>query len=568
VSVPASGAPVPHVAAPSAAALAAVLEIAADAIITVDEHYRIVQYNRGAEDTFGYPAAEALGRPLELLIPERFRRAHRGHVGDFAAAAHAARRMGERQEIWGLRRGGEEFPAEASIARVDTPGGRLYTVVLRDVTVRHRAALGEHLLAEAGSALARSLDPADTARAAAGAGVPHLADAAVAGLVLSTEGGAGPPVGGASAHADPDVASVLDVLAAEGGVLWRELPAGVVAVEGDAVAGWVAHHAATPAVRAFVRALRPRALLVAPLAAARASPAQVAGPGATHGALTLLALPGGRAPSGRPVFDAADRHLAGVLAERVALAAVAAGLYADARRAVRGRDEVLAVVAHDLRTPLGAVATLARALGDGVRGGTMTREEQLDALATIREAAGLGDRLIRDLLDAALLDAGRLRVDRRPVGPATVVNDAVALFAAAAASRGVTLAGEAAPGLCDVDADRARLVQAVANLVDNALRYTPVGGRVTVTARPAPADRGAGHVAFVVADTGTGIAAEDLPHLFDPGWHARRRERGAGSGLGLRIARGLALAHGGELHAERAPGQGAVFTLTVPAAAA
>ncbi len=570
----------PAVAPPSAAALAAVLEIAADAVITVDAEYRIVQYNRGARDIFGYEADEVVGGPLERLIPERFRAAHRGHVTTFAAAAHTARRMGERQEIWGLRRDGTEFPADASIARVDTPGGRLYTVVLRDVTARHRADEGERMLAAAGSALARSLDPADTARAAAAAGVPRLADAAVVGLWGGAAAGAEsadrltderydpgvaePPAAAASRHPDADVASLLDALAAEGGVLWRDLPAGAgpVAVEGGAVAGWVARHAATPTVRALVRALRPRALLVAPLAPGAPPAGAPAAP--PPGALTLFALHGGGA--GAPAFDAADRALAAALAERVALAAVAARLYADARRAVRARDEVLAVVAHDLRTPLGAVATLARALHDGVRDATVSRAEQLDGLATIREAAGLGDRLIRDLLDAALIDAGRLRVDRRPVAPATVVAGALALFAGAVAARGITLVDAVAPGLPDVEADGARLVQAVANLVENAIRHTPAGGRVTVAARPA-SDGGAAAVAFVVADTGSGIAAEDLPHLFDARWHARRRARGTGSGLGLRIARGLARAHGGDLRAASAPGAGATFTLTVPAAA-
>jgi signal transduction histidine kinase len=353
-------------------------------------------------------------------------------------------------------------------------------------------------------------------------------------------------------------------------VLWRDLPAGAgpVAVEGEAVAGWVARHAATPTVRALVRALRPRALLVAPLMPGTPPAGAPAAP--PPGALTLFALHGGAAGggagAGAPAFDAADRALAAALAERVALAAVAARLYADARRAVRARDEVLAVVAHDLRTPLGAVATLARAVHDGVRDGTVSRAEQLGGLATIREAAGLGDRLIRDLLDAALIDAGRLRVDRRPVAPATVVAGALALFTGAVTARGITLVDAVAPGLPDVEADGARLVQAVANLVENAIRHTPAGGRVTVAAGPAPEGPAAG-VAFVVADTGGGIAAEDLPHLFDPRWHARRRARGAGSGLGLRIARGLARAHGGDLRAESAPGAGARFTLTVPAAA-
>src|ERR1043165_2597004 len=105
-----------------------ILSIAADAIITVDDAQRIVHFNRGAEEIFGYPAAEAIGQPLTMLIPGRFSATHAGHMQRFAHAPETARRMGERREIFGLRRGGVEFPAEASISKLDTANGMLFTV--------------------------------------------------------------------------------------------------------------------------------------------------------------------------------------------------------------------------------------------------------------------------------------------------------------------------------------------------------------------------------------------------------------------------------------------------------
>ena len=115
-----------------------IINISADAIISIDEKQRIVLFNKGAEEIFGWSAQEMLGQPLDPLIPERFRKGHPRHIEEFAASPIQARRMGERREIAAIRRNGEEFPAEASISKVSVDGQRIYTVVLRDVTERHR----------------------------------------------------------------------------------------------------------------------------------------------------------------------------------------------------------------------------------------------------------------------------------------------------------------------------------------------------------------------------------------------------------------------------------------------
>src|SRR5689334_20266660 len=132
------------------AKIAAILEIAADAIIALDADMRITQFNDGAAAMFGYAKNELLGRSLDLLIPERFRAGHGKHVRDFGASGVASRRMGERREIFALRKGGEEFPAEASIAQLGFEDERIYLVVLRDVTDRKRT---EALLAQSNQEL-------------------------------------------------------------------------------------------------------------------------------------------------------------------------------------------------------------------------------------------------------------------------------------------------------------------------------------------------------------------------------------------------------------------------------
>lgn len=119
--------------------LSALLDSAMDAILSIDEAGRIVMYNRAAEVTFGWKAADVMGQPLERLIPERFRAGHAGHIHHFAATGVTSRRKGEGVVLWGLRADGSEFPMDASISQIDTGSGRLFSVILRDVTERVRA---------------------------------------------------------------------------------------------------------------------------------------------------------------------------------------------------------------------------------------------------------------------------------------------------------------------------------------------------------------------------------------------------------------------------------------------
>src|SRR5271166_5935898 len=113
--------------------LARILDLADDAIISIDSQHRIILFNQGAERIFGYSAQDVSGRPLDILLPERFAQVHRGHIHDFYGASIVARRMGERTDILGLRQDGTEFPAEATISKVEVDGQIMFTVILRDV---------------------------------------------------------------------------------------------------------------------------------------------------------------------------------------------------------------------------------------------------------------------------------------------------------------------------------------------------------------------------------------------------------------------------------------------------
>jgi signal transduction histidine kinase len=171
-------------------------------------------------------------------------------------------------------------------------------------------------------------------------------------------------------------------------------------------------------------------------------------------------------------------------------------------------------------------------------------------------------RLIHDLLDVAAIEARRLVVARSSLAVDVLVADALELLRPLAAVKHISLVTTLSPALPPVTADRERVLQVFSNLGGNALKFTPEHGRVEIRA----SDHGA-VVEFVVRDTGPGIRSEELPHVFDRFWQARKTSS-VGVGLGLAIAKGIVDAHGGTLSVENNPGGGTSFTFTLPVAAA
>jgi signal transduction histidine kinase len=220
--------------------------------------------------------------------------------------------------------------------------------------------------------------------------------------------------------------------------------------------------------------------------------------------------------------------------------------------------EVVTIVAHDLRTPLNAIAMGASLLQDETQG----EQQKAFMLELIGRAAKRMDRLIADLLETGRIDAGRtLRVAPEPLPLGVVLQQACEEVHAAARVKGQTVECEIQPDLPVVRADRARIAQVVANLAANAAKFTPRGGHIRVSA-VADGDE----VRVAVADSGPGLAPEDLPRVFEPYWQAQRTAS-LGCGLGLKIARAIVEAHGGRMWVESEPGQGATFVFTLPVAA-
>ena len=526
----------------SEARVTGLVTIAADAIISIDAQYRIVLFNHGAETIFGWRAAEVMHQPISVLLPERFRSSHGQLIGGFAKGAASSRRMGERREISGIRRNGEEFPADASILKLDVAGEQTFTVVLRDITERKRIEDEQRFLADAGRDLTRTLEDDETLDAVARLAVARLGDACLVDVLRDgairrvTSVSDSPAVAAALAALrldapGPDSASaIVDVL--------RTGKAQVIDEVNDE---WLESHSETEDVLARWRALAPRSLLLVPLQARDE----------VMGVMTVIAL-------GSHRYSAADLDLATRMAERAAFAIDNARLLGVARNATKARDDMLGVVSHDLRNSVHAIGMCARVLRESPPDDPAAR---LDLVNAISDAFDVTERLIRDLLDVAAIDAGRLSMEQHPEEVRAIVDSALAMLAHAARERGVALLVEYGDDLPLVEGDSARLVQVISNIVSNAIGHTMAGGQVRVSVHEED-----GGVLLAVADTGTGISPEELPHVFERHWRSPNTVRKGGLGLGLAIASGIVQAHGGRVWVESRVGEGATFYVTLPGA--
>ena len=519
-----------------ASLLTEIIGISADAIICVDHNQRVTFFNEGAEHIFGYTAAEIMGKPLEQLLPDRHRGAHAHHVRQFEHSPVNARRMGERRQIAGRRKNGEEFPAEAAIAKLQTGTNVVFSVVLRDVTEQRRLESGQRFLAETGEALASTLDLEETLEQVVRLWIPKLADAAVVEIihhgqrrsVLAAKGPKG----------SPQAIHLFDAkVTAE---------AALVPIDGfDARSGRASSLSVESALAALPDAIRQR---IAPLKPRLAMAVSVARRDESFGHALLFR-------AGANAMTANDISLLEDLARRAAMALDSAKLHDEMLRAVRARDETVSVVSHDLRNPVAAVKMLSTAL---LTGGSQRAlpPDVTEQLSVILDAAQQMDALIQDLLDFSRAEAGRFTVDARPVACAPLLRDALRMLAPIADGKDVRLITDWTESLPDVYADPERIAQVLSNVVGNAISFTPAGGQVLVTAK-AEGDL----ILVSVHDDGPGVAAEHLELVFDRFWQSNRRNRGAG--LGLPIAKAIITAHGGSIWAEWNAHSGATFRFTL-----
>ncbi len=414
---------------------------------------------------------------------------------------------------------------------------------LTDISERKRREEGSRFLAKAGKTLAYSLDYRRVVGRAAELGVARLADCCLVDLVAEDL----PQELHVAVHADPKkgdrVRELVALYPPEPGLkhgVTHVLRTGVSEIYPRPGRGRRNAPLGTAHPR-ILRELECRSYLCVPLSAR----------GHLLGAMTLISSESDRR------FDSKDLEVAEGLAERTALAIENARLYQRAQDEVRLRQDILAVVSHDLKTPLNNAL-----LGVEVLLNHAPREERRTAgrkqLELIRRAVLRMDRMITDLLDLSSIEAGHLSIEREEQALQTLGADAVEAIQASLEHKRVEVETHFPSEIVSLHCDRDRILQVLANLLGNAVKFTPEGGRVVVRG-----EQQGQNVLISISDTGPGIPKSRLAHVFDRYWQAAETAR-SGRGLGLFIAKGIVAAHGGRIWVESRVGAGSTFFFTIP----
>jgi PAS domain S-box-containing protein len=494
---------------------------------------RFLYVNPALAELFGYSAEEIVSdRTVQDLVApgdrgrvmENLRQRTRGEIDTL----HYCFR--------GLRANGSIFDVEVRGRRTQSRGAPAVIGTLLDVTDRSRERDRLRFLARAAELLDSSLDYETTLESLARLMIPFFADLCFIDILEGQELrrlAAGPWPGEGTGfniysalEGDDQQDGATELVLREGtGILLVTVPPEMALRIASRLPGCPTDGS-----------LEIRSLIVVPLIAREE----------IMGAMTLATTVSGR------VYDRQDLEFAREVARSAALAVDNARLYHDAQEAIQRRQEVLAVVSHDLRNPLNVIVMSAALALELER----RRQGPLEA---VHNAAKEMERLINDLLDLSAIEAGGLSVNPVSQRIVPLVEQCVAMLSPTAERRSVQIHCRIDEPDLHAAIDAGRFPQALGNLIGNAIKFTPEGGEVVVRVR-----RDGDRAIISVRDSGPGIPPEQLEHVFDRFWQLEKGQDG-GAGLGLAIVRGIAEAHGGSVGVESCPGEGSTFWVSVPA---
>ncbi|HKW09316.1 MAG TPA: PAS domain-containing sensor histidine kinase [Gemmatimonadaceae bacterium] len=522
------------------------------AIFALDATGHIQTWNKGARRLKGYTSEEIIGKHFSIFYPREDVAAHKPE-----RELEIATRTGQyEEEGWRVRKDGTRFWASVLITAMRDNSGELvgFAKVTRDLSARREAQQREIEGARQNAELTARAEEERalrrlTQQISGATRIPEIMHQIAQGALAVSE------AGGAYVEQAIDTSNVE-----------------IVAVAGEATPsqgarvpypGSLTEEIIKQREPVFLMRMEGLGAAMAPYLDESCHGCSVfvvplfGGP-AVLGALVLLRRPNEQAFEP----DIVNRvrtlgDLASIALQRLVALDESERRAAEAEAAVRSRDEVLSVVSHDLRNPVTAVVMSASLLEDADI--ALTAEQRRKQVEIIKRSAQRMNRLIQDLVDVARIEGGRFAISCRDEDPGSLAAEACEAFRPLADEKSIALECDIQPNLPTVNADRDRMVQALSNFLNNAVKFTPAGGRIRLSAsREAPTE-----IRFAIADTGTGIASEERPHVFNRFWQARRTAH-LGSGLGLAIAKGIAEAHGGRVSVESTPGHGSTFSLYLP----
>lgn len=509
---------------------------------TLDAEGYIREINLRGAALLGAPREDLVGSLLSSFAPLQGNRPFKAHL---RRCLEEKVRLASELTLSMGKRGTRTVQMITDPVLEASGGAVLCRTVLIDISETKELENRLRLLSEAGQTLTSSLDYTMTLKAVARITVPALADLCIVDLLGDT----GKIERLAVAFSDPRKQEVLTERITQFTPLpgWQT-PQSRVIESGEPMllselSGEILEQITHEEAHAdAMRAAGIRSMMVLPLSAR----------GHTLGALTLAAAESERR------YASSDLDLARDLANRAALAVDNARLYVKAQNAITARDATLALVSHDLKNPLNVILMTTDLLLKRSPN-TDRRTKSRKSIETVHRSAERMDRLIRDLLDVASIEAGRFLIEKKPQSAALLVRDAFEAQGRASA-KGLRIESEFPEGDRLVDCDADRIGQVLANLIGNAIKFIDAGGTVTVRVEPRNDE-----IQFSVTDSGPGIPAPDLPHVFDRFWQAQKTAH-MGSGLGLSIAKGIVEAHGGRIGVESEVGAGSRFYFTLPLA--
>jgi len=493
----------------SEARLAGIIDIAQEAIITVDADFNIELFNQGAEKIFGYGREEVVGRSLNILIPESFRKDHHRHMSGFSSSADISRVMESRREIVGMRKDGTEFPAEASISKFEFGDHPIMTALLRDISTR-KSAEQELKQSEASLVNAQRI--------------------------------------GRMGNWDWDIVN--------NGLYWSDEIYNIFGMERDKFEA---------TYEAFLATVHPddRQLVEESVNAALADSIPYS---VEHRIIT----PGGiekfvheqaeirRDGDGAPIFmtgtvqDISERKRAEDALRRVR---------DEAALANRVKTEFLANMSHELRTPLNAIIGFSQ-LMESETLGPLENEAYKSYSADIHRMGGSLLEIVSDILEVSKIDQGEVDLEEENVDLEKEINSCISTVMERSDAAGLTVDFTISAGMPKLHGDRIRLKQAFLHLFGNAVKFNCLGGQINTSIDVS----NAGEIVISIADTGIGIPADDIPKVLAPFGQqetAFLRTRG-GVGLGLTLAQSFVDLHGGTIDLESAPGIGTTVIITFP----
>lgn len=520
------------------------LETAYDPIIIIDEDGKIDFANQQTKVWLGYQPEELIGKSIEVLIPDRFGTLHREQRAQYMKQPQS-RPMGQNLALFAKRKDGSEFPVEVSLSPFVTSHGTIVTAFIKDMSDQKRAENQQKFLIDTSRVLSETMNYQERIQKISDLVVPNLADWCAV-YVYNDEH--------LKLKASSQVSSIDSKLVqqlVQNSSLLREtnkLSFSSVAQSGNPelienLNDEILHQITwgdESCMQQF-RELAVQSLILEPMRVR----------GRVIGIICFACCK----PRG---YSKKDLAYANLIAERAALAIDNARLYQEAQSAIHLREDVLAIVSHDLKNPLGAIRGFNEIIYDSVKDNKNLGSDIVEFTEAIARSVRQMERLIGDLLDFAKIESGTLSIEARPCAVGPLIWEAVELVKNHADKKEIRIQVEFQSNLPLIVCDSDRIRQVLANILSNAIKFLPEKGFVKIRASLKDSE-----VEFAVIDNGPGISKENISHVFDRYWQAKETAK-LGTGLGLSIAKGIIEGHQGRIWVESEVGIGTAFYFRLP----